>query len=204
MNGATGVARLLNIIPGEAMNAFSSEELMQFYKSNVSIFFSLASEAFEGAQKLAELNLQAGRSVLAESVARLHEMKPDTSSADWLASPLRLAQSAAGKTLSYQQHVNDIALEVQSASSRIVEAQYDQFSRDVQARIDNWARHAPAGSETAVIALKSAFSTASDAAETVRKSVRSVVEVAQANVSAMAARANGNAASQPGARAGKA
>lgn len=186
------------------MNEFSSEDLMQFYKSHISTFFSLASEAFEGVQKLAELNLQAGRSVLSESTARLQEVKPDTASADWLASPLLLVQSAAGKTLSYQQHVHDIAVAIQSASSKIVEAQYDQFSRDVLSRIDNWARHAPAGSETAVIALKSAFSTASDAAETVRKSVRSVVEVAQANVSAMAAGASRNAAAQPGARAGKA
>jgi phasin family protein len=186
------------------MNAFSSDELTQFYKSNVSTFFSLANEAFEGAQKLADLNLQARRSVLAESIARLREMKPDTASADWLASPLRLVQSAADETLSYQQHVHDIAVATQSASAKIIDAHYDQFSRDILARIDNWAKHALAGSETAVVAVKSAFSTASDAAETVRKPVRSVVDVAQANVSAMAAGASRNAASQSGARAGKA
>jgi phasin family protein len=183
------------------MNEFPSEDLMQFYKSNVSTFFSLANEAFEGTRKLAELNLQAGRSVLAESVARLQETKPETASADWLASPLRVAQSAAGKTLSYQQHVHDIAVATQSASAKIIDAQYNQCSRDVLARIDNWAKHAPAGSETAVVAVKSAFSTASDAAETVRKSVRSVVEAAQANVSAMAAGAGRNVAPQSGARA---
>ena len=62
------------------MSAFSSDERTQFYKSTVSIFFSLVSETFEGAQKLAELNLQAGRSILAEGVAHLQEMKPDTAS----------------------------------------------------------------------------------------------------------------------------
>ena len=177
------------------MKEFSSEELTQLYKSNVSIFFSLASEAFEGTRKLAELNLQAARSVLAESAARVQETKQDTAGADWLASPLRLAQSAAGKTLSYQQHVHDIAVATQAASAKIVDAQYDQFSRDVLARIDNWAKHAPAGSETAVVAVKSAVSTASNAAEMVRKSVRSLVEGAQANVSVIAAGASGNAAS---------
>lgn len=183
------------------MNEFSSEELTHFYKSNVSTFFSLVSEAFEGVQKLAELNLQAGRSVLSESVARLQEVNSDTASADWLVSPLRLVQSAAGKTLSYQQHVHDIAVAAQSASAKIIDAQYDQFSRDLLARIDNWAKHAPAGSETALVAVKSAFSAASDTAEAVRKSVRSVVEAAQANVSAIAAGASRNVASKPGARA---
>ncbi|HZZ02335.1 TIGR01841 family phasin [Paraburkholderia sp.] len=183
------------------MNQFPSEDLMQFYKSTVSTFFSLANAAFEGAQKLAELNLQAGHTVLAENVARLRETKPDAAGAEWLASPLNVVQSAVGKTLAYQQHVNAIAVAAQSASSKIIDAQYDQFSRDVQARIDSWARHAPAGSETAVIAVKSAFSTASNTAETVRKSVRSVVEAAQANVSAMAADASRKVASQSGGRA---
>ncbi len=44
------------------MNDFLSEELTQFYKWNVSTFFSLASESFEGTRKLTELNLQAALS----------------------------------------------------------------------------------------------------------------------------------------------
>jgi phasin family protein len=105
INGAQPAERSIsNINPGATMSAFSSDERTQFYKSTVSIFFSLVSETFEGAQKLAELNLQAGRSILAEGVAHLQEMKPDTASTNWLASPLRLLQSAAEKTLSYQLH----------------------------------------------------------------------------------------------------
>lgn len=186
------------------MHEFSSEDLIHLYKSNVSTFFALANVAFEGAQKLALLNLQAGRSALSESVARLQEVKPETANADWPAAPLRLIQSAADKTLSYQRHVHDIAVATQSASATIVDAQYHQFSGDVLARIDNWARQAPTGSETAVVAVTSAFSTAGNAAETVRKSVRSVVEDAQANASAVVAGASRNAASQSGGRARKA
>jgi hypothetical protein len=54
---------------GEAMNDLSSEYLLEVYRTNVSIFFSLATEAFEVARKLADLNLQAGRIMLAESAA---------------------------------------------------------------------------------------------------------------------------------------
>ncbi|MDR8400407.1 TIGR01841 family phasin [Paraburkholderia sp. USG1] len=183
------------------MDQFPFENLMQFYKSTASTFFSLANEAVEGVQKLAELNLQAGHTVLAESVTRLRETLPDAAGAAWLASPLHLAQSAAGKTLAYQQHVNAIAVATQSASAKIIDAQYDQFGLDLQAGIDSWAKHAPAGSETVVIAVKSTFSTASNTAETVRKSVRSVVEAAQANVSAVAAGVSRNVAPQSGARA---
>ncbi|MGF6720913.1 phasin family protein [Paraburkholderia sp. GAS41] len=184
------------------MNEFSSEDLMQFYGSNVSTFFTLANEAFTGVQKLAELNLQAGRSVLAEGAARLQEVRPETASADWWASPLRAAEAAAAMTLLYQQHVRDIAVAVQSASAQVVEAQFDQFNRDVMARIDSWAKHAPAGSETAVVAVKAAFSAAGNSAQAVqaaRKLVHSVVAAAQANVSTMAAATGPNPVSRSGA-----
>ncbi|MFM0498728.1 phasin family protein [Paraburkholderia caledonica] len=186
------------------MNAFSCEELMQCYRSNVFTSFSLAIEAFEGVQKLAGLNLHAGRSVLSEGTARLQDINPDAAGAGWLASPLRLAESAVAKTLSYQQHVHDIVVTTHSASAKIIDVYCDQFSRDPLARIGNWAKHAPAGSETpAAVTMKSALSTASGTAETVRKSVQSVVEVAQANVSAMLTGASENAASQSNERARK-
>jgi hypothetical protein len=51
--------------------------------------------------------------------------------------------------------------------------------------------------------MKSALSAASDTAETVRKSVRNVVEVAQANVSAMLSGASENAMPQSKGRARK-
>ncbi|WP_296650314.1 TIGR01841 family phasin [Paraburkholderia sp.] len=177
-------------IPGEEINVFSSKDLMQFYGANISLFISLACEASDGVQKLAELNLQAAHSVLADSVARLREMQSDAATVDWPGSPLRLAQFAVGKSLSYQLHAYDIAIATETASAKIIDAHYDQFARDLLARVESWATQTPTGSETTFIAVKSAFSTASDAAETMRKSVRSVVEGMQANVSAMIAGAS--------------
>ena len=97
-------------------------------------------------RRLRNLNLQVGRSVLAESVTRFQEMKPDTIHTDGLASPSRFAQSAGEKALSYQRHVGDIAAATQSGLAKIAEAHYEQFTRDAQTRIDNWVEHAPAGS----------------------------------------------------------
>lgn len=182
------------------MNAFPSDDLFQLHKSHALTLFALAGEAFQGFQRIAELNLRVGRSVLAESGTRLQEMKPDTTRTDWLANPSRFAQSAGEKVQSYQRHIGDIAAATQSGLAKIADAHYEQFTRDAQTCIDNWVKHAPAGSEAAAIALKSAFSTANSTAETVRKSVQSAMEVAQGNVAVLAARASGQAAAQSGAR----
>jgi hypothetical protein len=185
------------------MTVFSYDESFQYYKMNVFTSFLLASEVFEGVQKLAGLNLQAGRSVLSEGAARLQELNPEAAGVERLASLLRLAESTVEKTLSYQQHVHDIVVTTRSASAKIIDVHWDHFSRDVLARIGIWAKHAPAGSETHAVTMKSALSAASDTAETVRKSVRNVVEVAQANVSAMLSGASENAMPQSKGRARK-
>ncbi|WP_168787396.1 TIGR01841 family phasin [Paraburkholderia aromaticivorans] len=181
------------------MNGFPSDDLFQIHKSNALTLFALAGEAFQGFQKIAELNLQIRRSVLAESGTRLQEMKADTTRTDWLASMSRFAQSAGEKALPYQRDFVDIAASTRSGLAKIADAHYEQLTRDAQTRIDNWVRHAPAGSEAAAIALKSTFSTAGSTAETVRKTVQSAIEVAQGNVSVLAARASGQAAPQSGA-----
>ena len=114
------------------MNDLSSDSLLEMYRTNASIFFSLASETLDGAQKLADLNLQVGRSLLTESAAYLREIMPA----------------------------------------------------------------APA-SETVAVAVNPA-STDSDAAQAAHRSVQSVLETAQTNVSNAAAGALGDAEAQPG------
>jgi len=117
------------------MNALLSDDPFQFNKSNALIFFALAGEAFQGFQKLAELNLQVGREVLAESGARLREMNPDTIRMDWQALPSPcFAQSAGEKALSYQRHIGEIAAETQAGLAKIAAAQQEQFTRAVQIR----------------------------------------------------------------------
>ncbi|WP_168991492.1 hypothetical protein [Paraburkholderia sp. UYCP14C] len=45
------------------MKDLSSDDLLRFCRTNVSTFFSLAAEAFEGVQQLAGLNRQAGSAI---------------------------------------------------------------------------------------------------------------------------------------------
>jgi phasin family protein len=160
------------------MNAFSSDDLFQFHRSNALTFFDVAGETLQGFQRIAELNLQAGRFVLVESGTRLQEMKPNTTRIDWLAVPSRFAQSAGEKALSYQRGFGDIVAASQAALAKIADAHAEQCTRDAQTHIDNWIRQAQAGSQAVAIALRPALSPASGTAETVCKSVQSAIEVA--------------------------
>lgn len=80
------------------MTDLSSDYLLEVYRTNVSIFFSLASEAFDAARKLADLNLQVGRIMLAESVVYLREMKLDAAASETAAVAAKSAFSTASET----------------------------------------------------------------------------------------------------------
>ena len=49
------------------MTPFTAEQLMAAHKANVEILFGLTNKAFEGVEKLVELNLQVAKSSLAEA-----------------------------------------------------------------------------------------------------------------------------------------
>ena len=185
------------------MNIFQSDDVFDFHKSNASILFALAGEAILDFQGFIELNLQAGRAILAESSESLQQMTPETSPTDWLAFSSHLLQSAGEKALSYQRHIGDIAASTRSGWMKIATAHHEQLSRDMQARIDHWVRHAPAGSQAVTVALKSALSTAGSAAEATCRSVQGAIEVVQRNVSVLATPASGQTVLPAGGRTEK-
>ena len=89
--------------------------------------------------------------------------------------------------LSYTRHIYEIASATQAEFAKVAEAQYDDQNKKVQALVDNVAKNAPAGSETAVAALKSALNAANTTYETVQKAAKQAVEIAETNFNAAAA-----------------
>ncbi len=68
--------------------------------------------------------------------------------------------------------------------SRIVEAQMAENNKKVTQLIDFAAKNAPAGSETAVAALRSAVAAANTAYDTFAKAAKQAVDFAESNVAA--------------------
>jgi hypothetical protein len=103
-------------------------------------------------------------------------------------------------------HLYDIVSGTQAEFAKVAQAQYEQHRRNTQMVVDNLVKNAPAGTEITTAVLKSAFSTASTACETVRKAAEQAIEVAKGNFAATAATASkaaGQQAAAQGARAAK-
>jgi phasin family protein len=181
------------------MTLLTPEQFAAAQKANLETLFGLTTKAFEGVEKLVELNLQVVKSTLAESQENAQRALSVKDAQELLALQASLTQPVAEKVLSYGRHLYEIASATQAEFTRVAEAQYEEQNKKVQALVENVAKNAPAGSETAVAVIKSAITAANTTYETVHKATKQAVEIAESNFNA-AATAASKAASQAAAQ----
>ena len=113
-----------------------------------------------------------------------------------------LAQPNVEKAVAYSRSVYEITAQTKEELAKMVEAQFGDFQKTVAALLDKAAKSAPAGSDVAVAAVKSAVAAANSAFENMNKAAKQVAEMTEANVAA-ATNATVKAASSVAARAKK-
>lgn len=185
------------------MSVFAPEQLVAAHRANIATLFALTNQAFQGFQKLVDLNLQVVRSTLAEGEENWQEALSGKTPVELLTRHANATQPAAGKALAYTRQLYDIASGTQAEFAKVAQAQYEQHRSNTQTLVDNFVRNAPAGAEVTTAALKSAFSAADTAYETVRKAAEQAIEVAKGNFAATAAAAS-KAGQQAAAQASRA
>jgi len=91
--------------------------------------------------------------------------------------------------VAYNRHLYEIATGTGAHFQGTVESKVADAQKSIHALVDNAAKNAPAGSEAAVAAFKTAVAAGSNALETVQKAVKQATEVAETNYKTMAANA---------------
>ncbi|MDK3026563.1 TIGR01841 family phasin PhaP1 [Cupriavidus taiwanensis] len=165
------------------------EQVAAAQKANLETLFGLTTKAFEGVEKLVELNLQVVKTAFAENVDNAKKALSAKDAQELLAIQAAAVQPVAEKTLAYTRHLYEIASETQSEFAKVAEAQLAEGSKNVQALVENFAKNAPAGSESTVAIVKSAISAANNAYESVQKATKQAVEMAETNFQAAASAA---------------
>ncbi|WP_158901894.1 phasin family protein [Burkholderia sp. L27(2015)] len=176
------------------MSLLTPEQIAAAQKANLETLFGLTSKAFEGIEKLVELNLQVVKSTLAESHDNAQKAFSVKDAQELLQLQAGLSQPVAEKVLSYGRHLYEIASATQAEFTKVAEAQLEEQNRKIQSLVDNVAKNAPAGSETAVAVMKSAISAANTTYETVHKATKQAVELAETNMAAATSAASKAAA----------
>lgn len=163
----------------------NAEQFIAAQKANVETAFGLANKAFEGVEKVVELNVQAAKSALNDAAENTKAALSAKDAQELLSLQASLLQPATEKAVAYGRQVYDIAAATNAEVSKVVEAQVAELQKNILAVVDSAVKNAPAGSENAVALVKSAVAAASNAYESVQKAAKQAAEVAESNFQAM-------------------
>jgi phasin family protein len=167
----------------------TAEQVIAAHKSNVEILFGLTNKAFEGVEKLVELNLQVARAAIGEAAENTKTALSSKDAQEFMAFQQSLLQPAAEKAAAYSRHLYDIAASTSADIGKVAEAQASEAQAKFLSAVDTAVKNAPAGSENAVALVKSAVAAANNAFEGVQKAVKQATDVAEANFQAISAQA---------------
>lgn len=160
------------------------EQLASANKANVENLLTVANTAFASAERLAALNLNTARTLLEDSVANAKSLLAAKDVQELLSLQTALAQPALDKAVAYARSLYEISTQTQEEFGKIFEAQFAEVNKNVSSALDKAAKNAPAGSDVAVAAVKSAIAAANSAYDTMTKAAKQVAEIAEANVAA--------------------
>ena len=165
--------------------ALTPEQLIASQKANMATFFGLTSKAFEGFEKMVELNVAASRAALSEAAAHSQALLSAKDAQELFTLQSGMLQPMAEKAAAYNRHLYNIAGSTTAEMSKTFEAKAAEFQKGINSLMESTVKNAPAGSESAVAMMKSAASAANNAYESVQKAVKQAADMAEANMKAV-------------------
>ncbi|MDH4061470.1 MAG: phasin family protein [Aquincola sp.] len=163
----------------------TAEQLMAAQKANVETLFGLTNKAFEGVEKLVELNLQVAKTALGEAGSAATAAMSVKDAQELLSLQASYLQPTAEKAAAYTRHLYDIAAATNAEVTKVAEMQLADSQKKFMGLVDSAAKNAPAGTENAVALVRSAVAAANNAFESVQKAAKQAADVAEANFQAM-------------------
>jgi phasin family protein len=163
----------------------TAEHVIAANKASVETLFGLTNKAFEGVEKLVELNLQVAKAALGEVADTTKAALSVKDAQELFALQAGLLQPAAEKAAAYSRHLYDIAAATNAEVTKVAEETATDAQKKFMAVVDTAVKNAPAGTENAVALVKSAVSAANNAYESVHKAAKQAAEVAEANFQAV-------------------
>jgi phasin family protein len=162
------------------------DQILTSQKAHVETLIDLTHKAFEGLEKLIELNMSASKAALADAEGTARAALNAKDAQELLALQAGLLQPLAEKTAAYSRRLYEIAQGTGTEFGKAFEAKTREVQQTFADMVDNASKNAPAGSEAAMAVFKGAVTAASNAFESVHKAVKQAADAAGANFNAAA------------------
>ena len=165
------------------------EQVVSAQKDNIDSFIKFAGITAASAERLVDLNLKTAKAAFDDAIKGTKSLT-DVKDVQQLASlQSEWSQPAAEKFTSYMKSTYGILSETQAELAKFFEDKVAEFNKNMVGVLDNAVKNAPAGSDVAVAALKSAIAAGNQAYDAFSKASRQAAEITEATVNAATANA---------------
>jgi len=155
-----------------------------FTKSGINFALFFANTTFDGIERLALLNLATARSIFEASLSNITTLLGAKDVQSFVSLQKELSAPSFDKGVEYSRNVIAIASEAKDKIAKEVEIHVADTNAKVTGLVEKALASAPAGSEVAVAAVKTAIKSANEAYEGLNKAAKQAAEVAEASVTA--------------------
>ncbi|MCB1908742.1 MAG: phasin family protein [Rhodocyclaceae bacterium] len=145
---------------------------------------AVSSLGLSSVERLAALNLNTARAGLSDAAANIEALSAIKDPQALVSFVQGLAEPTLASALAYVRSVYGIATDCSEELSKVIDAQLAEMNKAVAVALDEVSKSAPAGSDVAVAAVRSAIAAANETYDTVAKATKQVVALAEANVPA--------------------
>ena len=158
------------------------EQFAAANKASVDALLSLANTALASAERIAALNLNTARSMLEDGMNNAKAVLGAKDPQEAATLSVAQAQPAVEQVVAYSRSLYEISAQSKEEVSKVLESQFSDYQKQVSSLLDQATKNAPAGSDVAVAAVKSALTAASSAFDNMKKVVKQASEIAEANI----------------------
>jgi phasin family protein len=161
------------------------EQIAATNKAGVEALLGLANSQFAAFERWSALNMNATRAAFEDSMNYAKSLLGAKDVQEFINLNAAAAQPALEKAIAYSRNVYEVAAQSQAEFTKALESQASELNRNVVTFLDKVSKNAPAGSDVAVAAVKSALAAANSAYDSFTKVAKQATEIAEANFTAV-------------------
>jgi phasin family protein len=160
------------------------EQIAATNKAGVEAILGFAHSQFAAFERLSALNFNATKAAFDEGISHAKALLSAKDVQDVVNLNAAAAQPTLEKAIAYSRNVYEITAQTNGELVKSIEMQAAELNKNLVGLLDKISKNAPAGSDVAVTAVKSALVAANSAYENFTKAAKQATEMAESNFAA--------------------
>jgi phasin family protein len=158
------------------------EDMSALQKASVDSVMKFADAASQAAEQWFDLNVRSAKAASAEITKQVRALAAAKDVQELASLQTSFSQANAEKVMGFSKAVYTWASETQGQIAKLVEGQMAEINKSVNVAIEKAAKSAPAGTEFAFSAVKTAVAATNQAYETLSKAGKQVAEMTESTI----------------------